>query len=1102
MEKTKTLTYAMLRAKAEAAVHKQEVHPEHLFMGLLKLAEMSADKITSSANDLETTAADMLQVATLLKNAGIDPPKVRVQLRRILAHETPAGDGKALLSEIFADAADAGTLSASRTLSALLDKPTCILSEIINTGKNANTPSSKNVTTSGNLTFLPDLTARIRRMRYVLLGRMYGQDHVVHAFAEGMFNAELLAAADDSRKRPRAVFVFVGPVGVGKKLLARQAAEILAIPYKRFDMSNFADSQAHFSLTGYNPTYRDAKEGALTGFVRENPHRILLFSEIEKAHPDAVKLFLQILDSGSLHDDFLDEDVTFRDAVIIFTTCAGRQLCESYGKSGAAGLSRRTILHALEAELNPHTGAPCFPASICSRIAAGCLFMFNQLQGVSLEKVITAEFQRCCALFEKQYGVKVQADRLLATVLLFAEGAQIDVRSLRAQTAAFFKTAIFKLFRIFERGLEQALHKLESIRFEVVTTNLPDEVKPLFKNPEHRALLFFGNSSTADKLRAILPETEFYSAATMDAAMHIMCENDIYLVIIELSAKRSRNFFKILRERLPEMPLYLLESGKMTIDDDLFASFRRAGAGGKLTLYDDNHDLVAEEIAGVVARAYLQSVVETLAMQHKTLSFKTSPTLSHDRTTAVVRLGDFALRRIAAADENRELPDDAEHPETRFDDVIGANEAKTELMSFVKYLKNTRKAAISGYKPPKGILLYGHPGTGKTMLARAIAGESDIMFIPATASNLVSKMQSGKPDAVRNLFARARRCAPAIIFIDEIDVIGRTRGKSSAAGRGEEVALSALLDEMDSLSADAKHPVFVLAATNFDVEENRGGSSIIDPTLTRRFEKKILVDLPNKDDRERYLIGALKKQPTNGSANMLRQLAERSTGYSIANLETVLELGQRLATRREQTLDDKLIEEAFELNRHGEKKNWGKEYLERVARHESGHACLSYLSGKTPSYLTIVARGSHGGYMEHADDENSPLKTKDELLARVRITLGGRAAEIVYYGDKDGISSGASGDLQHATRILRTMLCTYGMDEETGMATLTDEEATKGPMAEKITARISAILKEQLDLSVSLIRENKPRIDGLVSKLLANNKLTKDEIDVILKKII
>ena len=1131
------------RAIAEAENMSMEVYPEHLFLGLLKLSEITADDISQNSRYKEQTNADICQVATLFKNAGIDSKLIRNKLRRVLQYDRPAGNAKALTGELFdkiRKKATGETVTAADLLTAIMENPTPVLKSLlhIDSPKEANIQAQPPAPELQGLAFLPELTSRIRKMRYTLLDKVHGQDHVVHAFAEGMFNAEVLASADTERKRPRAIFVFAGPPGVGKTFLAEQAAEALAIPFKRFDMSSFADHQSQLNLIGLNPGYKDAKPGAITGFVKDNPHSILLFDEIEKAHLNSIQLFLQILDAGNLHDDFLDRDISFRDTIIIFTTNAGRQLYEDNSHGNAAGLARQTILNALETDTHPQTGKPFFPAAICSRIATGYPMMFNHLQSHHLEKIGKTEFQRCCQLFEKQYGIKIDADELLATVLLFAEGGQTDARTLRAQTELFFKTELFKLFRLWESGFQAALEKLDSIRFSVITTELPDDVKPVFTNPERQSILLFGDASIAEQLRKIVPETDVYQTSNTEEAIKLLTEKDIHLTLLELSTsgakikkadpmatvpqfnmhgqipmgtigvfnftpvaasslKSSRTFFRTVRERLPEMPVYLLESDNFTIDDELLTSFVRAGARGKLILSDNNWSIFVEEITGICNYSYLQNMATGLAMQRKILSFETAPTLSPNKKQAIIRIREFSLRRAVSAADTCEVLDDMEKPDTRFDDVIGASDAKNELQYFVNFLKNPKKAAASGYKPPKGVLLYGPPGTGKTMLARAMAGESDVAFIPATASNFVTKWQGSGPESVRALFARARRYAPAIVFIDEIDAIGRIRGRGNT-GHGEEMALNALLTEMDGFTIDPKRPVFVLAATNFNIEEGKGGIGTIDPALSRRFDRKILVDLPNKEDRERYLKLKLGKRPNEVRDAMIQRLAERSTGYSLANLESVLELAFRKANQEEQPLNDNILEEAFELNRHGEKKDWGKEYLERVARHESGHAYLCFLSGRTPAYLTIVARGNHGGYMEHSDDENSPLKTKDELLARIRTALGGRAAEIVYYGEKEGISSGASGDLQSATRIARTMICTYGMDENIGMVSLSEEEAMKGPLADKIAARISEIIREELTQSIEMIKKGKPAIDKLVKNLLEKNKLTKEEMEELM----
>ena len=381
------------------------------------------------------------------------------------------------------------------------------------------------------------------------------------------------------------------------------------------------------------------------------------------------------------------------------------------------------------------------------------------------------------------------------------------------------------------------------------------------------------------------------------------------------------------------------------------------------------------------------------------------------------------------------------------------------------------------------------------MLAKAMAGECDVAFIPAVASSFVTKWQGSGSESVRSLFQKARRYAPSIIFIDEIDAIGRKRGQSNS-GHGEEMALNALLAEMDGFSVDPKRPVFVLAATNFEVDEGKSGMGVIDPALSRRFDCKVLVDLPNEDEREAFLRMALSKIKVHSVTDeMIRRIASRSVGVSPSWLASVMEMANRIAIKSNTALDDNALDEAYETVVHGSQKEWGLEYLERVARHEAGHALMNYLSGNTPVYLTIVARGDHGGYMEHSAEESGPLMTKRELLNRIRTALGGRAAELVYYGEEEGLSTGASGDLRSATRIATAMIQSYGMDSDYGLFVGETDPANNSEVREKIRS----ILASELDKAKESITANRARMDRLVSQLLKKNKLTANEIEVCLQ---
>ena len=1156
MNQSNTMQFVLSRAKAEAR-HRgaRDYGVEDVFLGVLKLSEIkAADFLNAPEKYLRIVNIEMHALKILFTDVyKVDTTQLRARLRFALTNGAPAEtvhlSSYMERAEEIAKERSSPELFPCDMLNAIVETPTDTLKQVCEIAewnkpkeeaKAGEKPEARERTdekpTSGEntLDFLPELTGRIRRMRARLLNTVQGQDHVVHAFAEGMFAAEVLAASDTKRQRPRAIFAFVGPPGVGKTFLAEQAAEALELPCKRFDMSTYADHQSYMGLVGFEKSYSGAKEGLLTGFVKEHPHSILLFDEIEKAHLNTIQLFLQILDAGRLADRYLGEDISFRDTIIIFTSNAGRSLYEGDARQNAAGVPRKTLLGALETELDPRTKEPFFPAAITSRLATGWPLLFNHLAPHDLERISAREFDRFCGLFETQYGVKASSDELLPTALLFHEGGAVDARTLRAQTELFFKNEVFKVCRLWgEDSFADAMKRLKGLRFTVETDSLTDETRPLFFCDEKPEILIYGDAAFSARCRKALPDYVFYDTRSTDEALALAGEKDIRLVLLDIAEQSRDNLdlmatvyedasrddlllsagafdftpmaastfrdgtglFRALRERLPELPLYLLQAQGLALDDELTMSFVRAGARGKLAEPEEDFSVFEDMLAQICRELYLQSVAARLASERKALYFETAPKLSADGSEVTVRLRDFSLKRSAAAEDAGSVLDEVEKPNVRFADVIGASDAKDELKFFIDYLKNPKKFSAQGLKPPKGVLLYGPPGTGKTMLAKAMAGESDVAFIPAVASSFVTKYQGSGPESVRELFKRARRYAPAIVFIDEIDAVGRKRSAGSNA-HGEEMALNALLTEMDGFSVDPKRPVFVLAATNFDVEEGKGGMGVIDPALARRFDRKVLVDLPNADEREQLLRVLLGKNQTHSvSDSMLRRTAERAMGMSPANLTSVVELANRMAIKAGKPLDDTILDEAFELTKHGEKKDWGYEFLERVARHESGHAFLCYLGGNTPSYLTIVARGGHGGYMEHSAKDMGSLSTKEELIHRIRTSLGGRAAEIAYYGEKDGVSTGASGDLEQATRIAAAMLCSYGMDEEFGLAAMEPGEAIKDPAFRK---RVNEILGAEMRATVQIIQENKPRIDRMVDALMKKNKLTGAEMEELL----
>ena len=1136
MEQSLNVRFVMMRANAEMkAAHSSYLGVEHAFLGLLKLAELNADQIFEAPEPiLKDADQDIAEVRKIFSRLEIDTTRTRGHMRYMVSGGAAVND--VLLEKCLKRAEELsagehqGRITAKSLLTAIIDDPSDLILQVCPIEKK---PEAAPRVEEMSLAFLPDLTNRIRHMRAKLLSTVYGQDHVVHAFAEGMFAAEVLAASDEKRVRPRAIFVFAGPPGVGKTFLAEQAAMALDIPFKRFDMTSFADHQSYMGLIGFEKSYHEAKKGTLTGFVRSNPHCILLFDEIEKAHANTINLFLQILDAGRLNDRFLDEDISFKDSIIIFTTNAGSSLYDGACRDNAAGVSRSIILGALNTETNPQTGRPYFPQAITSRMATGWPLLFNHLQAHHLEKISSGELARLCGLFEKQYGIKVKYDDLVPASLLLQEGGLADARTLRAQTELFFKDEVFKVCRLWaDEHFTSALNRIEGISFVSRTDRLPESVSELFSSREKPEILLYAPQALAEDFRRKLPQYVVYSTQNVEEALSIAGEKDIRLALINLTAKSvttssyallqkpsysmegrtvslqdAANFdyapitdasisdgnrlFRNLRERLADLPVYLLEAEDFAIDPELEMSFIRAGARGKLKIQENDYSVLDDQLAAISRELYMQRVAARLANERKMVSFETAPRLRSGGKEIEIRLCNYTIKRAVSAEDSGSVLDDVEKPSIRFSDVIGAQPAKDELQFFIEYLKNPKRFSAQGLKPPKGVLLYGPPGTGKTMLAKAMAGESDVAFIPTVASSFVTKYQGSGPEAVRALFQKARRYAPSIIFIDEIDAIGRKRGQINS-GHGEEMALNALLAEMDGFAVDPKRPVFVLAATNFEIEEGRRGMGVIDPALSRRFDCKVLVDLPNEEEREAFLRMALGKCKTHAvSEEMIKRIASRSVGMSPSWLSSVMEMANRIAVKAHTVIDDAALDEAYETVVHGSRKDWGLAYLERVARHEAGHALLNYLSGNTPVYLTIVARGDHGGYMEHAAEENGPLLTKRELVDRIRTALGGRAAELVYYGEEEGLSTGPSGDLQNATHIASQMIRRYGMDSGYGLYVGESGEADTA----EIRAKVNELLNREMENAIRAVRDNRAKIDRLVEQLLKKNKLTAKEIE-------
>ncbi len=948
--------------------------------------------------------------------------------------------------------------------------------------------------------------ADTRAVQNTLLETVYGQDQAINTFVSGFFQAELMAFSRKENKKPQATFLFAGPPGVGKTFLAETVAKALGRPYKRVDMSEYCEKESNLMFCGSDKVYKNGSEGEVTGFVAKNPRCVLLFDEIEKAHINVIYLFLQLLDAGRLRDNFTDEEVSFKDAVLIFTTNVGKKLYNDPDIANLSALPKKTVLKALAAENNPVTGEPLFPGAICSRFASGNVVMFNHLGANNLYTIANRELAKNVKGFVESTGISVDINDRVATAIMFSEGGKADARTVSGRANSFFHEELYELFRLLASDSE-ALEKVKRINVDIDLTDAGEAVTGMFVNNRVPEVLIFAEDTMAKECEDKLEGLVCHSTDSLEEAKEILFNYDISIVLCDIKCKIKnpeveylnaedvssvgQDFLSYLLLRY-SIPAFLIEGSEGDISAEEFLSFAKRGVRDVLNVGADKEEF-CEQVLNKCDIAYQQGNMLKLARGNRLLTYKTAQTISADKTEAAIRLFDFKLGISADADDKKGMLDGISKPGIRFADVIGAKDAKGELAYFIQYLKDPVKYMRKGVRSPRGILLYGPPGTGKTMLAKAMAGESDVTFIATEGNKFVKKYVGDAAEAVHDIFATARKYAPSILFIDEIESIAKARGSNTDSYNAAE-AVTALLTEMDGFTSDTSKPVFVLAATNYEVRQ--GTAKSLDPAILRRFDRKIYVDLPNKEERKEYLKMKISRHADTVklSEEQIDNIALRSTGMSLADLESMFEMALRNAIRSENgVISDAEFEEAFETFNSGDKKEWNPETLTRTARHEAGHALLCKLGGEMPSYLTIVARASHGGYMQHGDTENKGVYTKKELLARIRTALGGRAAELVYYGEEDGVSTGASGDLATATYVAENMICAYGMDEASGLSCVSNSE--KGsPSFAPVRTRVNEILGEEMEKTVKLILEHKCVIDKLVEELLEKNHLKENDM--------
>ena len=443
----------------------------------------------------------------------------------------------------------------------------------------------------------------------------------------------------------------------------------------------------------------------------------------------------------------------------------------------------------------------------------------------------------------------------------------------------------------------------------------------------------------------------------------------------------------------------------------------------------------------------------------------------------------------------------------KFADVAGADEEKAEMEELVYYLKDPKKFTKFGAKLPKGVLLVGPPGCGKTLLAKAVAGEAGVPFFSISGSDFVEMFVGVGAGRVRDMFRIAKENAPCLVFIDEIDAVGRQRGAGLGGGNDErEQTLNQLLVEMDGFNDNSG--IIVIAATNRD--------DVLDPALLRagRFDRKITVSLPDRKGREEIFKVHSKNKKLDPDVDF-SNIARRTVGFSGADIENIMNEAAILAVRQNResiSVDD--IDEAIDRRVAGPAKSsrsLSEHEKQVVAYHEAGHAIigLRYPHSDKVQKITIIPRGNTGGHVRMTPEEDRFLMTKKELEARIVGYLGGRSSEETFFDD---VSSGAQNDIEVATRIARVMVCELGMsslgpiqyERDTGSVFLgrdytNTQKNFSVETATKIDAEVRAIIENAHKEALRVIKENKEDVILLANTLIEHEQITAEEIDYLME---
>lgn len=977
--------------------------------------------------------------------------------------------------KLLSNARVAGRLSLEVLVQQLMDWPSDMLQKL----RDLNPPRN-------DLVFRAHISQKIRTS---LNDKVIGQESAVDSLCKGYLSSSI-----EYQQGPRAIFTFVGPSGVGKTYLAQQLLEEIeqyertGYEFNLFNMENYADQRDGMRLFGSGSQYTDSALGVLTHRVRAKPRQILLFDEIEKAHSTVIQSLLSVLDSARAKDQTSQEDVDFSQCIIIFTTNLGQEIISN-------NIQHRTlsVIDILRNAINPSNDVSLSPEFI-NRLSKGYPIIFKPLKVNHLVKLTELELLNHA---RRDESISFKWHPKFASFVLKTLSPDINVRALKSQTIKLQSDILTRSTRYFD----DVIHQSVTFSIEEHLSDSRHSSKLLVLDDDRRVFEALGN--VTDDVIRLCQHVDCLAEALDEQLPDALL---IDLTMIE-SLGLSLSDFTAQYIKSKSMPLFTYRLVDSEATGLVYSTSHEVREHFEIGLYAQHPDdtsvdkemQLSEMLERIQYYLFVEHTLSRMIKRKEAIdySFDVQPnaqgflvTFKQNATQQVIDGNDLTTSEYFKMTL----------PNVVLKDVIGLERAKKRIVDVLGWIKSPEKLSHLGVSVPSGFLFSGPTGTGKTLLAKAVAGESGLPFFAVSAAQLSSAYSGGTIENIKKLFSTARKYAPAIVFIDEIDAIAAKRSDNPLERSWERNgAVNALLTEMDGFTS-SNDGVFVMAATNHP--------DMLDEAIVRpgRFDEIIQCDLPNSIARKRFFERFMTHHRLSSSKFNLVKLVSASRGMSSAEIEQVCREVVYESISKNLPITDELIRETIIRVSYGSPSEnivlSDAEKL-RTSYHEAGHLLASVLlfPELDIDFVTIEPRNYTLGFVATRPLYQYEGYSRATINKRLEVLLAGRTAERIFSGSDEHVSTGASNDISKATQLAMHAVYEAGLEPSIGpidVSMLTKFE--ESDLLLQAQQSVQTWLSEAEERVLKLLTVHRDELEDIAQHLHEKESLMNSEIeDLILK---